>query len=45
MTSKYRRQEHNLLRIYGIDQPDGARGSALRFYDNKKNIGKGENAG
>jgi hypothetical protein len=36
MTSKYRRLEDNILRIDGIDQPDGAWGSALWFYGNKK---------
>lgn len=36
MTSKYRRLENNILIIDGIDQPDGACGSALWFYGNKK---------
>jgi hypothetical protein len=36
MKFKYRRLEDNILRIDGIDQPDGACGSALWFYGNKK---------
>jgi hypothetical protein len=42
VTSKCRRQEHNIFRIYLLDQPNGARGPALRFYGKKIKIGEVE---